>query len=427
MNYAPFNLKPLAIFLMLAFIYALTSCEDKDIKPQPVDTDIIELKLEPASLNFQDIWVIATDNEGNVLGSKQWQQGETIINLRAPLLPEQDVNLLFFYSGRQENHQYNSLHAYRHIKPGRQWQIGKIPPYDSTPLSGTCELNILNIPDNYKNKSSMVAEQGSKFLGYTPYWSNNDCNFTLPLYGTTNKAFFSYTPGDADPMYFETDTLQAGNSYTYDFNQTFTPFHNIITVPNPTADFLYAAISGVDADDKKHQQVQYFVNGASSNFKIGYNNGYDRYALYFSARKSNKDYSINVLNDGITPSDFAIPSEDFTILNTNSEHFAFTLDLDKSLQIRSSGWQKVWTQNDEHHNLYLYVYGGDEQGGISIKNFPDEMVNNYPELQTMDDLIYSYSFFIFTDVEQNYNDYLDEVFDEPTLDDFLVSNYGIRK
>jgi hypothetical protein len=392
--------------LMLLVLFSCDSSEENEL----IDTHIVDLDMTAASFSQSDIWVIVTDANGDLLNWRQWNH-EPQISLNAALRPDvEKVNILFFNGDNSgTSSRMQNLTAYTNITPGASWKIGPVSAGHSG-NNESCSLNIQNIPSGYHINDLEVfqdgwfAEKGTSCAGEV-------CNVDLYLFDATKKTIFSFTPGDVDPVYFETDTLQNGQSYTCDFGSTFVPFQHIVKIPNHVNNLVVSIFGGVRNNVWERQSL-FAANLKSDEFRIGYNDGYDQYQAIYFTLLDNKSYLRRVLAAEITAADFELPDEDFTVLNKDISHFNFSIDLAKTVENRVSRWQTSLITSGVTDVFQVSVIGGHFHDAFTLKDLPPQLTSAYPITQNIGDLTYVNSTFTFVD-EGDYDTYLDRIFVNP--------------
>jgi hypothetical protein len=395
----------LSLLILLVFFSCDTSEEN-----ELIDTHIVDLDMTAATFSQSDIWILITDANGNLLNWKQWDH-EPQISLNAALESDVDkVNILFFYGDNSgASTRMQNLTVYTNIAPGASWKIGPV----SVGHSGnneSCSLNIENIPSGYQINDLEVFQDGW-FAEKNTSCTAEACNVDLYLFDASKKTIFSFTPGDVDPVYFETDTLQNGRSYTCNFESTFVPFQHILKIPNQVNNLVVSIFGGVRNNVWERQSL-FATTLRANEFRIGYNDGYDQYQAMYFTLFNNKSYLVRVLAPEITAADFELPEKDFTVLNKDISHFNFSIDLAKTVENRLSRWQTNLVSNGVNEIFQVSVVGGHFHEAFTLKELPAPLTSAYAITQNIGDLTYINSTFTFVD-NGDYNTYLDRTFVNP--------------
>jgi hypothetical protein len=415
------------ILIALGFMLFI-SCSENDVEKidERKDTRIIDLELTKSYLTDYDMWIIATDLNGNILASKQCHD-ETLVTLNAQLKPDEKVNLIIFYGDKSTNAvKSNNFKAYTNVEPGRKWQIGKIASYTAPTAIGSSSFQIDNIPNQYLYSIQVLGMQGDNSMISSPTHSGNSLICDLNFYNHSDNAFFSFVPGSEDPLYFETDTLQEEKSYNYDFNKIFSPFKNILSIPSPKEDFIVFMLGGVKNNSWNLQCTSY--RSEKEQLKIGYNDGYEKYYAFYFYKRNGKRYTFSTFSDKLTADDFTPPNDDFTVLDSDMSQLDFTIDINRPLEYRVSSWSKYLPLDGGGHGLQIFLFGDQISGGLTLKKFPEEMITIYPELESMDNLTYGGSTFQFDNGAGNsYKNSLEKMFDDPVAGEDFTPFYQVSE
>jgi hypothetical protein len=394
--------------ILFVIFISLVSCTHK-VEPTTTSTEILDLTIDSTVIK-SDVWIMVVDQSGNLLTTKQWQK-ETDLKIAANIKPGENVDLIFFQGSKSTTAPvYDYLQVYTNIQPGRVWKMGRASSGITTANSGPLNVEIQNIPYPYsQNPGMMLAAQGVTYLGGSGQGSSNDYNWNFNWFYSNESTLFSFTPGNAYPVYLVTDTLKSGKSYVYDFTKAFKTVDNVISLPQPINAQVSCSISGVKANQLYWQSGDWPCTPSSTNsFETGFNNGYDQYYAQYDASLNGKSFNANVVGKTFTSDQFTFPAKDFTVTSNNIFSFAFSVDATDAFTIHTDSWSKQTTVNSINHTLFVSVYGDKSHGGLSLKKLPDELTSKYSFLGSLTDLSYTQSTFLFSN--NGYQDYTESVF-----------------
>jgi len=414
------NMKNIFILLFISsFLSQIISCSpDNDVELEPLVT--LEIHNYDA-----DVWIFATDKSGELLDVKQWQ-GEPSLSLYGDVSQGERINFfLVFADDKLTNHKTRTVNAYKNILPGRTWQVGKTyeqPPTKSPETSVTLE----DIPSEYQG-GQVVAQQGV----YNTGWAScptGACQYDMTLYSSLSPdILMTYSHPTADPVYFSTDALETGESYTLDFEGSFKSFDNVLRIPPQDASFAFGEIGGVNG-------TNFFLNSidgfhlSGGQVTLGFNDGYSNYYALVQRDIGGVQYEWSVLKPTLSLADFELPDFNFTITNESLMDFSFTNDWGKHIQHRQNNWHYHTRTGDVVTSFQVEVYASDEIGGIDLRNMPVDLVALYPGIGDVDKYEYFRSTFTFNDDEDfGFDEYLEEDFNEPGYPYQMYTYYVVGK
>jgi hypothetical protein len=412
-------MKTSRLLFLLLFLFFL-SCQDTDEKNPKKNKVLIDMNIYLNQNNvvvLPDLWLIASDKEGNILDKKHWQQEQTL-ELNGAVSATEKVNVMLFFATTYGTQTQYLMQVYSNVEPGRVWQLGKI---QGNVLKGTSYINFTNVPSQ------------PEIYGYQPGVTLNKS--TNPSVGTTSsfsliggtwnasgvysfydedKLFLSFMPPNGVPEYFETDSLKPYGNYTYNYDEVFVPFDHTLQLEGASY-YSRAFVGAVKGSLFYGQGAREFP---SPTIKLGYNDGFDSYFVKFHASTVGYAFDWSVLTPTPTSDKFNLPTPDISVTSNSLSDFVCKINFSgnqwtKNFESRFSQWEVVLS-TATNESFDVFIYSDELSGGNILKNgLPDDIVAVYPDLNgKWNNLEHVTSGFIFNDDHQTYAQALEKRFSE---------------
>lgn len=397
-----------SLLLLSPILFLTISCsEDGAPENVKVNKQLIDLEITKSWATRGDLWLIATDASGEVLDYKRWKE-EAHLVLTGDVFPDEKINILILF-GRPGEGWAQELSIYSAVSPERKWMIGNVGG-EWPDVLGSCSITWDNLPQTIDNSVPRIeGTQGYYPVGFAGSGSNLSIQGNYSLLNSPEEHMFACVGNVEEPSYFETDTLQPGKDYSYDYQSAFTPFENVVELKAPAKASYHVWCYGIKNDKLFTQASDGFQYTSSYNF--GYRSGYDQYVGSVVQTRSNVSYLWNVVKPSLTSADFSFPIVDFTITNESFDDFSYTLQWNKNFVYHLSVWYTAWMENEQQTIARVNVYGNQRAGSQVIDKLPEEILSLYPRLTELKSFQYLESSFRFSDVETSYEESIDYMFD----------------
>jgi len=373
--------KQLIYHLSVLFAVGVLSCSKSD---QPAPTSVTLLTYQNNNADT-DNWIYVTDEDGKILDTKQFANGQKVILESTNKLPTQKINVtIFSYKILPTGGESFSFNTYLAVAVNDSWLSGTDKAF-IYPKSSVIKSSSLQIT-NYTNATGSVVDYSvSTYKGGISYSGSQTSN-TLSLTFDPSDAptFYVRAFKNNQPVFKEFANPSNINSFTANFTTEFQSTGHTLDIPTYAGAHHYQGY--ISAFRKNENNITYgggadpsfsggYIQGlkiySPAPYKLGYNDGFDFYyteiLTYFNS--ANMIYS----KFGQPPTTIPIINYSSTVTDKSLFKFAFTVS--DSYEYRLSTWQFITPTYPQ--GTYWYVYSPME-GKHNIANIPTEITGKYP-------------------------------------------------
>jgi hypothetical protein len=376
---------------------------------QACDNDPLPVAFFTASVSndyldrfrYDDFWVIATDDAGEVLDAQPLAAGETV-GLGAPNPPTSfNLTVYHFRESSGGGPMIHGFATYSGIANGAGIIFDLPQEVSSPPVIGETTINLENCPpDTYFS----VSDGFSFREGYA---FESSASTTLELrQGYTEILVSSRTAIDA-PAFGWIENVVSSGAYSFDMNEL-EPFPHTVSVSH--TGLMQVVLMGHEAGRPGQgfaMSGESFdaTGGAVEVVKLGYLDGFDSYSLDMAMTIDQPTFYLFTMYSNLgsdPPSAVTFPNNTLEISDPSIQSFGFTYS--SPFTYRVHGWGK----NAGTHVLSWDVYSGSDLTP-AITELPAALVARYPYL-SLDNLVHQRSqFYKYVD-GYSYATFLNEVF-----------------
>lgn len=390
-----------SILSVLAFtiLASLNSCSDEPGINKKTNKILATLDIYDLG-SFESttrIWYFATDNSGNILDSKRWNN-ESVLTLQGDVLDDEKINVFIVTEYSNTGSDSPTIFAYTDVTPGRKDSMGS--KNSTPPLDGSIIVTVKNLP-NTSSFNVMSGFQGAhETIGHANRSGTDGIYELTPRNLTQKKIHFCYSEVNADPMYFETEVEWNGGSYTFDFKEKFKPYDNVINLPTDGHYNFNAPngrVAGVNGTEVYWNSFYVDGFGQGDALRMGFNNGFEKYYSVVTVHHNERLYVWSQVTPSLGEENFIWPEHDFTVTNNSIADFNFTNDWGKNIVQRSTEYARVITIDGKVAVSFLTVVSAGDSGNLTLKEFPQDLVNTFTWIDDFDQYKYRSTTITFDD------------------------------
>jgi len=326
---------------------------------------ILTLQVDAGyTLDTEDNWIFATDDNGEVLDVKPYAGGETVTLVSDKAGDK--INVTFFVHHEAAS-KSSTFSTYAHISSGTVLHFIKPKAASHESLPGTATFMISNF--NYL-LSSVEFSNGDSY-GASTTITSSEMDSEVSYYGIPSDFLLSgYRAGV--PVFNWAKGVKDGDVIKRDFQADFVAFPH-----QRKLDFEgtnSATLFGATANANFLVLNTYQLAGtayATDQPVIGYIDDFVSYDLIVTNTKANG--SVMYLNNGAIDLSFTMPTFAFSLNNNSLQNLSFNLSEDYTYYY--SGW--AYTQDSENIRWNVTAPTGVTLKGLSI---PQEIATKYSQI-----------------------------------------------
>lgn len=357
------RLKNIFLLFTLGVAFLFSGCHKDDDVTGP--HTILTLQVDAGyTLNTEDNWIFATDDNGEVLDVKPYTGGETVTLISDKA--GEKINVTFFLH-HEASSKSSTFSSYASIPSGTVLHLVKPEASSHESLPGTATFMISNF--NYM-LSSVEFSNGDSYSASSTITSG-EMDSEVSFYGVPSDFLLSgYRAGV--PVYNWAKGVKDGDIIKRDFQADFVPFPH-----QRKLDFEgtnSATLFGADANANVLVLNSYQLAGtpyATDQPVIGYIDDIVSYDLIVTNTKANG--SVMYLSNGAIDLSFTMPTFTFSLHNTDIQNLSFSFSEDYTYCY--SGW--AYTQDSENIRWNVSAPTGVTVKGLSV---PNEIAAKYSQI-----------------------------------------------
>jgi hypothetical protein len=397
-----FNRKYLFHYILLVFV---VGCSSNSSTNNSDDEEVITTELyftfkDNSNTSYTDNWIILHNENGELLDYKEYEQYDYLTFETDSHLLTNKILVSLFYREEFTGNVVNIIATTTDVNKGSIWDNHglDIPEYSDTE-TGNFNLVINNSPyligeilvsnNNLSNVSS--SGSGSSIGGVWTYLRPN-----ISLY-EENDYFISIRTENFDPKYAFLTDVQDGDDISLDYEHDFMFFDSYLPVNVPANSSYYDFGLKAFEEDQEYRVYDGYsvfelfgsdiINPTTLN--VGYTDLFDKYITsFYVAFDDHLEYSYRRL--GSKPSSGISIPENHTIdvINSTVENFEFSTNF--SFETYSSTWfKKEGSSRNDDLLVNRWTITSPYNASHKAGDFPDELIQLYPDLLNISSLGYS--------------------------------------
>jgi hypothetical protein len=364
---------------LAALPFFLLSCDNDDSDAVQPTVQLLELSVDANYYSENvDNWVMVHDKNGELLGVKQFGNGQVVTLETLNAVPDDliSITLLSYNKASTSTRKSISMETYSHLTKGQKWTLTVPTPIDGPNLDEPNKFSVLisDVPNLYSFAMTNLEGRGIHSWGYTGATATIDGSGTF--YEKSKSTFMVSTESERGrPKYTFVDNVTNGGHYELSASD-FSDFDHIMEVNFPTPDDLFCRMTTYDPETNTDGYTLSLVSSAHepwNKFSLGYLNAFKKYNVYIDLDYDNTNYYYRAKGD-LKPINFPF-NVDYSLQNTDVNNF--TLAGNPAYAYRSSTYYQ-WETGDP--NLYVYWTVLSPTADFKLLSFPKEITDTYPFL-----------------------------------------------
>ncbi len=365
--------KATLLLLFLSLFFA-SSCDQEE---EPFNPVLVTVQVSAdfiSSSNDQHIYLLASDNEGNILEYRQLENDQTF-ELNSASYTESTFTLSFietmqYTTGSQQKHLTGK--SFHGIKRGSKFPLKKqLPGYGN---AGFFNFTVQNFDDSKANEYTLASNGGISYVTNPNYQGNPTFNGEYSLYSRNpTRLFVVKYDVDKKPLgyLFPSTTYTVSREYTIDVDGTYSPFQT--EVINFSANgFVGVAVYGRPRTDNYEELYKISNSSTSDNNSLTVYYPGTTFPGYASLSWLNENNSYYENFNKSTRSDFDFLNVEATM---NVSNQTITCSLKGNNGIALFGF-KFTKSDSEVYNWDSFVSVNSNQA-ITLPKLPAEIIAKF--------------------------------------------------
>lgn len=347
------------VFISVLWLFSCDPSDDefKDIIETPEKSAFLELEIEESLLSYNsDLWIIITNDEGEVLNDSLIESGGKIAFIEHQNEISDYLGIYFFKVFNDTKH----YRAEGILGIERNTSLSFDKNWDSNdPEIGIVDVEITNFPNTYLGINLLAvsntqgfAHKGSEIIDSDPYDLVVDTmKFKMSIVKENDTLLIGNSFKDNDPRYLRISGVNDGEFYTFDFDEDFIPYEHIVTHEAPESEgfTIEAFVLGYKGQSLFYNSMRW-TSWSYRFTQFGYIDGFDANKTVYSVHGYQGYDEVGFVKKGgiVNSSELELPKYSLSITDTTFSNFDYSYT--RSLAYRRAEWRT----KDISSNMYIY-------------------------------------------------------------------------
>jgi hypothetical protein len=364
----------------------VTSANDFVVVAGPSDffTLTVDASYETSQI---DTWILASSKSGDWIDVQPYESGETKI-LNGVVPDANSFTLHFLTVSQQAGYTLFSMKSLADIQVNGTWLLKKVPSTLSDLRTLSLNVNNYTIPPDRGGVNEIITVSSKEGTGgHSSIISGNTVNMQVIVVNSPADIMVTlYENGY--PKYVSYKSVTLPSTLTLDASLEGSVADRKFTMTFPTNNYFQVAIDAFEQDQKIGYSMSKFLNtNGGPSVNLGYKQGYQKYRTYISYKDGKKSADFQTLGP-VVEETHTFPSFDFTFTNSNVNDFQAVSVL--PFDVVTIDFQHNQTDLVLLWNVIQPASGSSRSINFKVKAFPQEILDKYPNLPSVDQLPFSF-------------------------------------